>query len=109
MARVDVPLTQVTRAGVANASEVTGDTTNGHSFNNDGRVWLEARNSAGTATRNVTLHLATTVDGQTVADRTIPVPINSTKKVGPFPTDTYGATVTFDVDNAELRLATYHL
>jgi hypothetical protein len=109
MARVDVPLTEITRAGVAPGAEVTGDAVNNHSFTNDGKVFLLARNSAATATRTVTLRIAQTVDSQTVTSRTVAVPISVSRYVGPFPTDVWGQTVLIDVDHADLKLSTYHL
>lgn len=109
MARVDLPLTEITRAGVAPAAEVTGDATNNHSFSNDGEVFLLARNSAATATRTVTLRIAQTVDNQAVTSRTVAVPISVSRYIGPFPTDVWGQTVNVDVDHADLKLSAYHV
>lgn len=109
MPRVDVPLTEITRAGVAPGAEVTGDPSNNHSFNNDGRVFLLARNSQATAPRTVTLRFTAVVDGQAVTSRTVAVPISVSRYIGPFPPDTYGSTVLIDVDHADLKLSTYHM
>ena len=66
MPRVDIPVTQITRSGVAPATEVTGDTVNNHSVVNDGAVWLEVRNSGTTVARTVSARFENTIDGQTI-------------------------------------------
>jgi len=115
MPRIDVPVTDVVRAGVAPPTEVTGDAANNHIVTNDGRVFLVARNSAATTTRNVTIQTPGTVDGLAVADRVVAVPISSSKYIGPFPTATYNQSgsdqgkLYVDVDNAELRLLAFRL
>jgi hypothetical protein len=110
MPRTAVPVTKITRAGVANATEVNGDPTNNHVIANDGKTWLEARNSNGASTaRTVTIHLSAVVDGQTVTSRTKAVPAGTTQKFGPFPIVQYGDQVQVDVDNAELKLTAYRL
>lgn len=108
MARTDVPLHQVTRAGAALSAAVAGDVANGHSFNNDGRVFLLLINTGATP-RIATIHLTGTVDGQAPADRTITVAAGVTKIAGPFPPSQYGKTVTLEVAHAELTLCAYHL
>lgn len=109
MPRVDIPVTQITRSGVAPATEVNGDATNNHSFANDGTVWLEVRNSGSTVARTVSARFANTVDGQTTTARTWSVPTSASRRIGPFPVRYYGDTVQIDVDNAELKLAAYSL
>lgn len=109
MPRVNVPVTAITRSGVAPGTEVNGDSTNGHSFDNDGTVWLEARNSGTTVARVVSALFANTVDGVTVDPKTWSIPTSATRRIGPFPTRLYGSTVSIDVDNAELKLTAYKL
>lgn len=109
MPRVDVPVTQITRTGVAPATEVNGDATNNHSVANDGSVWIEVRNSGSTVARVVSARFPNTVDGQTVPARTWSIPTSSTRRIGPFPVGKYGTTLLIDVDNAELKLAAYRL
>lgn len=109
MPRVDIPVTQITRSGVAPATEVNGDATNNHSFSNDGTVWIEVRNSGSTVARTVSARFANTVDGQTTAAKTWSIPTSSTRRIGPFPVRFYGTTTLIDVDNAELKLTAYKL
>ncbi|WP_030670653.1 hypothetical protein [Streptomyces rimosus] len=107
MPRVSIPVTQITRAGVAPATEVNGDATNNHSVNNDGSVWLEVRNSGSTVSRTVSALFASTVDGVAVPAKTWSIPTSASRRIGPFPTRLYGTTLQIDVDNAELKLSAY--
>jgi hypothetical protein len=107
MPRVDIPVTQITRSGVAPATEVNGDATNNHSVSNDGATWIEVRNSGSTVARTVSARFANTIDGQTTAAKTWSIPTSSTRRIGPFPVRYYGTTLQIDVDNAELKLTAY--
>jgi hypothetical protein len=108
MARTNLPLHQIVRAGAVEPAAVAGDAVNGHSFNNDGKVFLQLENTGATS-RNFTMHLVTTVDGQAVADRVIAVAAGVIKKVGPFPVSQYGKTATCEAAHAELTLTAFHL
>lgn len=110
MARGNLPLTQIARAGVAPAAEVTGDAVNNHAMSNDGKAFLLARNSNGGSTaRTVTFHFAEAVDGQAVTPRAVAIPAAASRYFGPFPVSEFGQTLLIDVDNAELKLSAYHL
>lgn len=105
MARGAITPAALSRAGVA-LTETTGDATNGHSIAaNDGRVFILARNSNGSATaRTVSVLVEQQVDGQTVAAKSMSVAAGATKAFGPFPKAVYGETLLVDVDNAEMFL-----
>jgi hypothetical protein len=109
MPRVDIPVTQITRSGIAPATEVNGDPVNNHSIVNDGTVWLEVRNSGSTVARTVSARFDKTIDGQTTAAKTWSIPTSATRRIGPFPVRYYGTTLQVDVDNAELKLVAYKL
>lgn len=110
MARVNLPHTEITRAGVAAGAEVTGDSTNHHSTANDGRVFLLVRNGNGAATaRTVTLIVPGTIDGQSVASRTVSIAAGASRYIGPFPKATYGGTVNVNVEHSDLKLTAYHI
>ncbi|WP_331445853.1 hypothetical protein [Streptomyces xanthochromogenes] len=110
MARVNVPVTLITRAGVAPGSEVAGDATNGNSVaNSSGDVWIEVRNSGSTVARLLSANFANTVDGVTVDAKTWSIPISTSRRIGPFPVKYYGTTLNLDVDNAELKLSAYRM
>lgn len=107
MPRVAIPVTQITRAGVAAPTEVNGDATNNHVMGNDGRTFLLVRNSGSTVARVVTLRLSAMHDGQSVTPRTVSVPQSTSRYIGPFPTGDYGSQLQVDVDNAELKLLAF--
>lgn len=104
MARTPVPLTAVTRAGIAPPAETNGDAANNHVISNNGRVILLVRNSGTTVARTLTLRVRGLIDGQTVTPRTVSIPTEASRYIGPFPTEAYGAQLEVDVDNAELKL-----
>ncbi|MFE9684166.1 hypothetical protein [Streptomyces sp. NPDC006285] len=106
MPRVTIPVTQINRAGVVAPTETNGDATNNHVVANNGRVWLEVRNS-GAVSRTVTFRFPGLTDGQSVTPRTASIAASVTKRFGPFPTGDYGAQLQVDVDNAELKLLAF--
>jgi hypothetical protein len=108
MPRVNVPVTEVTRAGIVPATEVAGDATNFHYINNDGVTWLELRN-AGASSRTFTSVVNVTVDGQTVTNPTVTLAASAIKKVGPFPITVYGTTFNFNVDHTDIKITAYRL
>lgn len=107
MPRTVVPVTDVTRAGIF-PTEVNADTVNNHECDWGATVILVARNSAATATRTVTLVLPpeATIDGQAPANRTVAVPISTSRYIGPFPQiyRTSDGKIHVNVDHADLRL-----
>jgi hypothetical protein len=105
MARVQVPVTVSTRDGVALPAETTGDPVNNHYVQNSGKTKVHVHNTNGASTaRTVTIHVARTVDGQSVTSKTKSIPAGETDVFGPFPQDDYGTQLLIDVDNAELKL-----
>jgi len=112
MPRVAVPVTTITRAGVAAPTEVNADVANGHFVaGNDGRIALELRNVGATTVRNVTAVFARTIDGVTPSPvgRVMPVAVSSTRWYGGFPVADYGETLNLDVDHADLRLRAWRI
>lgn len=104
MARTAVPITQITRAGIAPPAETNGDAVNNHVISNNGRVVLLVRNAGTTVARTLTLRVRGAIDGQAVTPRTVSIPTEASRYVGPFPVDQYGPKLEVDVDNAELKL-----
>lgn len=109
MARTNVPVTEITRAGVAPANPITGDPTNNHAVANDGHVVLLIANTGATVARTATVRVTRTVDGQTPASRTYSIAQSTSRYIGPWPTGDYGTTLQVDVDNAELKLSAYRI
>lgn len=104
MARVEIPVVAVTRDGTVMPDALIGDTLNGHTLPNDGRVGLIVRNTSVDTAYNVTISLTRTVDGQPVTPRVVSVPANTSKAFGPFAPGDYGQAVALDVDNVSLTL-----
>ncbi|AYF29310.1 hypothetical protein CSH63_17930 [Micromonospora tulbaghiae] len=105
MPRIAVPITPITRAGVAPPAETNGDPVNNHSVPNDGRTVLLVRNANATSTvRTLTIRLPGAVDGQGITPRTYPIAAGASRYIGPFSPTEYGALMQVDVDNAELKL-----
>lgn len=108
MPRTNLPLTQITRDGVAPGAEVNADTANNHQGVNDGRVFLLVRN-AGAGAQNVTLLTPGTVEGLAIADVVVSVPAGASRYIGPFPPATFGDPLQVDVASADLRLTAYRI
>lgn len=109
MARVTVPVTTITRAGVTPAAEVNGDATNNHQIANDGRTVLLVRNANASATaRTLTVVIQGAIDGFAPAPRTYSIAAGASRYIGPFDVASYGALMQVNVDNAELKLSAYN-
>jgi len=90
MAKANVPITQITRAGPLDlaAIETALDVADGAMFQNDGSTELWVRN-AGAGAHIVTLVTPQQVAGLAVADHTATVAAGKTALLGPWPTDTF--------------------
>lgn len=79
----------VTPAGVVDtlAAVAVSDT-----FANNGSQWIEVANASGSSI-NVTI-AAGSYKTEDIADRVVAVANGARKKIGPFPVDIFGATVT---------------
>lgn len=110
MPRTNIPVNITDRAGLdPSGLEVTADATNDHSMANDGNTLLLIRNSNAGAPSTATFVIPGTVDGQTVANKTLTVSAGVTQSriVGPFPTNTYGGTLNIDVADTNLRFVAF--
>ncbi|MEU8334799.1 hypothetical protein [Micromonospora tulbaghiae] len=109
MPRVNVPVTTITRAGVAPAAEVNGDAAQNHVLSNDGRTFLLVRNANGSSTaRTLTVIIQGAIDGFAPAPRTYSIAAGASRYIGPFDTVAYGSLMQINVDNAELKLSAYN-
>jgi hypothetical protein len=110
VARAAIPVTIISRTGVAPVAETNGDPVNNHTVANDGRTVLLVRNSNGAAVaRTLTVRLSGAVDGQGITPRTYSIPAAASRYIGPFGTTEYGTSMQVDVDNAELKLSAYRI
>lgn len=109
MPRTVIPVTQVTRAGVAGVAPTACDVSNGNQCSNNGlNTWLEVTNSAGSS-GTLTVQPTRTVDGQTVTpvSHTIPATTVTPIKLGPFSTLDYSATLQFNGSAATILVSPY--
>jgi hypothetical protein len=104
MPRTNINVVQSTRAGVA-ITGTAADVANGNTIPNDGSVALLLKNTNASSTARVlTIHIAATIDGQAVTDRTVSVAAGAERIVGPFDPSTYGGRLKINGDNAELLI-----
>jgi len=110
MPRTNIPVTAIPKTvGVAPPAVTAGDATNDHSFVNDGRTFLEIKNTDA-ATQVVTIVTPYTVESLAVDDVTVSIPTGATRLIGPFnaalfgqPTDASKVWVDITVANFEFR------
>lgn len=92
MARVQIPVTEVDRDGVAQPSLTNGNATDDHYVTGgaDGRTMLEiVSTDAGAQTVEIVPSAAFSPDGLTVGNLSIPVAAGVTVLAGPFRTSTF--------------------
>lgn len=92
MPRVQIPVTEIDRDGVAQPSLTNGDATNDHYVTGgaDGLTVLEIVSSDGGAqTVEIPPNPALTADGLTVGNLSIAVAAGATVVAGPFRTNTF--------------------
>ena len=88
MARQTLPVTKITRAGIADAAGIPAH-IDGHAFDNNGTTFLEVTTTAGVPV-TLTVETPGTVADRQIEDLTISVPGAATnRKIGPFQTDLY--------------------
>lgn len=109
MPRLNLAVTNLSRAGIADATEVNGDSVNNHVVANDGRMWVEVRNADASNPHTLTVRFPGVVDGQSVTPKTYSIAATVKRRIGPFPPADYGSALQVDVDSAQLKLTAYHL
>lgn len=90
---------------------VAGDVANGNVIQNDGATMLAVFNADGSNPHNLTVQVASGVDGLTAGPRPYVVPVSGSgvQVVGPFPIVFYGSQLLINVDNANVKVAAYSL
>lgn len=92
MPRTAIAVTTVTRSGVVPPSATAGDAANDHEIAaNDGKIWLEAKNTHGSLAQDVTIVTPGTIDtpALAIADLVVNLAAGVIKLIGPFPTSYY--------------------
>lgn len=89
MARVSIPVTAISRAGVAPPAQTNADSVNKNQIDsNDGLTFVEII-SSDAAPQTVNFEIPEAIDGQTVNPRSVAVAAGATVLAGPFPPATY--------------------
>lgn len=87
MARTVLSVQPIVRTGLT--PSFTSSASAGMSFPNDGRTFIEVKNTSGSAA-TVSIDVPGTVDDLAVTDRTVSVGATTgDKMIGPFPTSVY--------------------
>jgi uncharacterized protein (DUF362 family) len=114
MARTQLPVTTIIRAGATQPSVVYADITNNHSIlNNDGRIFVEMANVSNASNVNVTIDVAKFFDGDlTVVDLIVALAPAGVKYSGPFKTGVFNQnddSVNIDVSSTGVSFRAYKL
>lgn len=88
--------------GQADPAAVAGDVANGNLVPNNGRTVLKVKNTNGTSTAHTVTFNLPDFRGHDVTPDTESIAAGATKWYGPFPLDTYTASLLVNVDHAEL-------
>jgi hypothetical protein len=114
MPRVNIPITQLSQAGVAPPAQVSSDATNDHELAyNDGRVFIEVSN-VNASPQSVTIPTPGQVSGLNIDDITVSVPATTgVRLIGPLSpglVNQADGKVHIDVTIAtDLKFRAYHL
>lgn len=111
-ARTSISVTSASRTALTAfpAPPTAADVANGNVTANDGFTFLAVL-SGDAATHQLTVQVASGVDGLTAGPRpyTVPVAASGTQIVGPFPLQYYGPQLLLNADSAQVKLAAYSL
>lgn len=113
MARIEVPITQITTSGVEPPTQVVGSSSENHFLpSNDGTLHLEVANADAAATHTVTIHAnaASAVAGYPIENEVVTVGKSKTvliKVPGPQAALQSNGQVFVDVASTELKLRCY--
>ena len=89
MARTDLTVTEIDRAGVDLEATYEAANADGEALLNNGATWVVVKNG-NASTRTVTIKTnGRTVDGLTLPDDTVDVAQNEEMMIGPFERDTF--------------------
>jgi hypothetical protein len=99
MARTEIPITEVVRAGVEQPTQVSSDMTNGMFFSpNDGTIFLEVENTDSIDHDfDVVASPTYTADGLVVSNLALTVPAGEVWEFGPFKVATFRQNIDGDV------------
>jgi hypothetical protein len=102
MARTALTITDSSKAGTVLPAGTAADVANGNSLVNDGRTLIICTN-AGVTPRTITITPTVTVDGLTVAARTVALAASAVKVLGPYDIGTYSQVLAISADHADVK------
>ncbi|BAL87298.1 hypothetical protein AMIS_20780 [Actinoplanes missouriensis 431] len=104
MARTPLTIVESSKAGTALPAGTAADVANGNSVASDGKSVIVIATNANVSTpRNVTITPTATVDGLAAATRTVALPANTAKVLGPYELANYSDTLQISGDNADVK------
>jgi hypothetical protein len=106
--RIQIPVTQLSRAGVTLPAVTTGNATDNHYVVNDQNVGLIIENT-GAVDRTVTFYTVKSIDGLTAPTRVETLTAGQEQGFGPFDPAIYGTTLNIDVEHADITLRAIRL
>lgn len=107
MARTRIDPVALSRAGVADPTEVPGDAVNGNVIANTGQTVIKVHNADASNPHTITFVTPGQVDGQAVADRTVSIAASGIRWFGRFQPSIYGSSMGITVDSAQLKLTVF--
>jgi hypothetical protein len=108
--RTPLPVVTLTRTALTGFPTTSfADAVNGNVFANDGATSLIVFNSDASNVHNLTVQVASGVDGLTAGPRTYAVPVSGsgTQLLGPFPLQWYGNQLLVTADSALIKLGAF--
>jgi hypothetical protein len=91
MARTVIPVSEISRAGIAPPAQQTADQPNGNYIaSNDGTIFVEIENTDASPKSVGFVIFGSQVDGVTIPDKVVTVPAGAIRWAGPFPVRYYG-------------------
>lgn len=106
MARTALTVSKVKRTSLTVVpTPPAADVANGNFCLNDGATWLEFTNADGASVHNVTVSVASGVDGLTAGPRTYAVAASAAAvKTGMFPLAFYGNQLLINADSTQIKI-----
>lgn len=103
MARTNLAVQEIARSGLT--PSFTAAEADGHSVSNDGRTFIEVKNTNAGAI-DVTIVTPGTVDGLAVGDRVVEIPLTvGDKMIGPFTPSVYNQISGTDKDKVYVNFS----
>lgn len=108
MTATAIAVTQLARSGVASVAATAGDTVNGNSVVNDGKMFLHLINTDGAASHTCTVAVAQAgPDGQAISSKVVTVVASGDYFTDVWPVSVYGTSLAITVDSTHMTISPY--